>query len=104
MMRSYSSPVSPRARARSTVTLGEAVVKRSALEEAAVFDERAEERVEEHEAVGAAKGRFRGALGMRHETEDRARGIHHARDVLQRSVGVGLLGDLAVGAGVAEHD
>src|SRR5215469_12345633 len=64
MIRSYSSPVRPEARARSSVTLGSAPVTPSPpharaplpLEERAVLDEAAEERVEDQKAVGAAYG------------------------------------------------
>src|SRR5437588_440095 len=76
----------------------------SPLEEGAVLDQRAEERLEEQKPVGAAHRCFRRALGMGHEPEHRARLVDDARDVLDVAVGVGRLLHLAVAGGVAEHD
>src|SRR5687767_1726919 len=101
MMRSYSSAVRPSSRARSRVAFGSAPVTqlprragyaRSALEEGAVLDEAAEERVEQREPIRASHRRLRRTLGMRHEAEDVAVFAHDAGDVVDGAVGVGGVG------------
>src|SRR6266571_9374974 len=97
MIRSYSSAVNPRPRARSSVTFGSAPVNpspRLALEEGAVLDEAAEERVEDQQSVGAAHRRLRGALRMWHESQHGPLLVDDARDVPDRAVGVRGLGHL----------
>src|SRR5262245_19548129 len=111
MMRSYSSAVRPWLRASSFVTLGSAPVTPSplhaddlSLEERAVLDEAAEEGVEDQEPVHAAHSLLGRALGMGHQAQHGPFLVDEARDVLERAVGVGVLGETAVLLAVAEHD
>src|SRR3954468_3919987 len=77
--RRYSSAVSPRATASSR--LGSNCCMRH--------------RPEDGQAIGGAGQRVDGVLGVRHQAEDVARLVAHARDVALRAVVVG---------GVAQHD
>src|SRR5262245_42505919 len=109
MMRSYSSAVRPWLSASSRVTLGSAPVtpspsRQSPLEERAVLDQAAEERMEHEQAIGAAHGALRRPLRMRHEPEHGAGLVDDPRDVVERPVRVGLLGRPAVLGAVAEDD
>src|ERR1044072_5635741 len=71
-MRSNSLEVSPSASARSTVRMGH--------------------REEDLQPVVGPGQRVDGVLGMRHEPEDVAGVVAHARDVVRRPVGVGAGG------------
>src|SRR5687768_8008531 len=99
MIRSYSSAVNPRPRARSRVTFGSAEVKPSSqarlaaaaapqlalplpLDEGTVLDEAAEERVKDLQPVGAAHRRLGGPLGVRHHPEHGAVLVDDAGNVL----------------------
>src|SRR5262245_34771060 len=110
MTRSYSSRVSPWATATSGVTFGSDPVTgiraspTLAAEHCSVLDEASEERVEEEQAVGAAHGRLRRALGMGHEPDDRALFVTDAGDVPDRAVRVGAGGDLSGFRRIAEDD
>src|SRR5512145_1676296 len=107
MMRSYSSRVRPRSRARSGVAFGSAPVNpspKSALQEAAVLDQAAEERLEDQHSVGAAHRALGGTLGVRHQAENGPLLVDDARDVLQGAVGICRSRHLAICRGVPEDD
>src|SRR5687768_1415625 len=112
MMRSYSSAVRPWATASSRVTLGSPQVTPPPihaapglpLEEGAVLDQAAEERLEDQQPVGSAQRALGGSLGMRHQPQDVALFVDDPGDVVQRPVGVRLAGDLAVLGAVPEDD
>src|SRR5882724_8569458 len=112
MMRSYSSAVRPWLWARSSVTLGSPAVTPPPpgchvalpLEERAVFDEGAENRVEDEGAVGPAHRGLGGPLRVRHQPEHRAFLVDHAGDIVERTVGVGFLGDAPIFRAVPEDD
>src|SRR5512145_3411545 len=113
MMRSYSSAVRPWAWASSSVTLGSAAVtppppgchvRALPLEERAVFDEGAEDRMEDQGAVGAAHRGLGGPLGVRHQAQHRALLVDDAGDVVERAVGVGFLGHAPILRAVPEDD
>src|SRR5207245_6209546 len=74
------------------------------LEEAAVLDEGAEERLEDQEPIGAPHRALGSPFGVRHQAEDRAVLVDDPGDVLQRSIGIGGLRQLALGGRIPEHD
>src|SRR5580765_7604742 len=108
MTRSYSSGVRPWASARASVTLGCAEVTPgsprhlyrlaltfrersparilSVLEEGAVLDQAAEERVEDERPVRAAQRGLRRPLRMRHQAEHGTPLVHDPGDVQHRPV------------------
>src|ERR1700722_8987236 len=63
-----------------------------------------ENRIENHFSVFAAEQDFTGALGVRHQAKDIAAFIADAGDVVERAVGVGGVGKIAVLRTVAEED
>src|SRR4029453_7683562 len=117
MMRSYSSAVRPGLRGSFFVTLGAEPVPppppgtpspRHAddlpLEERAVLDEAAEEGVEDQKPVHPADGLLGRALGVGHQPQHGPLLVDKARDVCQRAVRIGVLGEPAVLLAVAEDD
>src|SRR5437762_11232179 len=74
----------------------------SPLEEGAVLDQRAEERLEEQKPIGAAHRRLRRALGVWHQPEHGARLVDDASDALHGAIRTRGFDDVAVGRRVAE--
>ena len=75
MIRSYSSAVSPRPRARSSVTFGSPLSAQLASASGSVPSSTRLPRseLEDGQPVGTAQGGLRGALGMRHQPEHGSR-------------------------------
>src|SRR5262245_31615674 len=107
MMRSYSSAVSPRSRARSGVAFRSDPGNQTpalALPKTSVPDQAAEEGLEDEEAVGASHGALGGALRVRHEPQHIALLVDDTGDVLQGPVGVRRAGHLTFRGSVPEDD
>src|SRR5258705_7779453 len=109
MMRSYSSAVRPWLRASSFVTLGSAPVPPSPLhhsvlplEKRPVLDQAGEEGMEDGEPVDAAHRLLGGALRMGHQTKYRPLFVDDARDIVERAIGIGVLGEAPVFLAVTE--
>ena len=111
-MRSYSSAVRPWLRARSSVTLGSAPVTpppprvtcryRLRNEPSSTRLPRSEWKISRPSVPPTWL--LGGALRVRHQPEHGAFLVDDARDVVQRPVGVGVLGDAPVLGAVAEDD
>jgi hypothetical protein len=69
-----------------------------------LFRHSSDQRFEDLEAVGATQLRFARAFGMRHHPEHVPAWVADARNVVERTVRIGMRGDLALGAGITKYN